>query len=93
MKFTWHFFLNTFNLALFQEKWEGLMKNAEKLMEFHEIHAAKQKRHYFLVDSNLSRVNGFSLLSCFIMISVGVIQVIVVKGLFDSSSKMSFKFW
>jgi len=77
----------------FVKKSELLLKNAEKLLRFHEIYAAKQKRHYFLVGSNLSRVNGFSLLSCGIMIGVGILQVFIVKGLFEDGSKRKFKLW
>ena len=78
---------------VFQKKSELLLKNAEKLIRYHEIYAAKQKRHFFLVGNNLSRVNGFSLLSCGIMVAVGILQVFIVKGLFEDGTKRKFKLW
>ena len=69
------------------------MMNAEKLLRFHEILAAKHRRHYHLVSSNLSRVNGFSLLSIIIMIGVGVLQVFIVKRLFEDGSRKPFRLW
>ncbi len=71
----------------------GLTKNSDKLERYSETAAAKKRRNFFLIQSNLSRVNWFSGISCVFMITVGVLQVFIVKGLFEDGTKRRFKFW
>eukprot|EP00794_Sanderia_malayensis_P016653 gene16653-18343_t len=77
----------------FKDTLQNLLSSSDVVERFETMNAAKKRRHYFLVENNLSRVNGFSFVSCVIMIAVGVLQVFIVKSLFEEGSRKKFKFF
>ena len=52
------------------------------MSNFQGAYRAKSGRHQYLLDSNITRVNWFSFASCVLMITVGILQVLLVRNLF-----------
>ena len=64
-----------------------------KIMAYQKSHRLRERRHHYLADENLFRVTWFSLFSCLIMVGVGVMQVFIVKNLFEENTRKKFIFW
>eukprot|EP00794_Sanderia_malayensis_P016607 gene16607-18293_t len=61
---------------------ELIRKRIDTVSNYQGIYRAQTGRHQYLIESNMARVTWFSFASCFIMIAVGVLQVILVRNLF-----------
>ena len=67
---------------IFQRVTEVIRKRIDTVSNFQGVYGAKSGRHQYLLESNIARVNWFSFASCVIMITVGILQVILVRNLF-----------
>jgi len=65
--------------------------NLDRVSAYITRSKSKMAYHYYLVDSNLSYVNYSSIGISLAIVVMGMLQVIVLKGLFNG--KMNFKVW
>lgn len=75
-----------------QEVIARVRNHLTKARHFQDLFKSYEARDRNIAEENYFKVNSFSMVQVFIMISVGFIQVVMVKSLFDDRSKVN-KFW
>ena len=58
----------------------------EVISHMQAVFRSKNSRHLFLQESNLSLVHYFSMGSCVLMIGVGILQVFLIRNLFENKN-------
>lgn len=84
----------TYSLQLQEilESITNVRNNMNKVRHFQEIIKSTEARDRNVAEENYFKVNTFSMVQIFVMVLVGIIQVIMVRSLFDEKSVMH-KFW
>ena len=70
-----------------QEKLDGIGKKLSKVVQTQNYFQARESRHRHTSDSNHTRVQWWSLLECSFMVSIGVLQVFLIRSLFKTTRK------
>ena len=70
-----------------QSKLDNIGKNLTKIITTQNYFQARESRHRHTQDSNHNRVMWWSLLECSVIITVGVIQVVLIRNLFRTTRK------
>lgn len=68
-------------------KLDSISKKLTKVVSTQNYFQARESRHRHTVESNMNRVMWWSLLECSVMITVGIIQVFVIRSLFKTNRK------
>ncbi|XP_064385016.1 transmembrane emp24 domain-containing protein 1-like [Halichondria panicea] len=69
------------------EKLDGIGKKLSKVVQTQNYFQARESRHRHTSDSNHTRVQWWSLLECSFMVSIGVLQVFLIRSLFKTTRK------
>lgn len=70
-----------------QVKLDSLGVKLDKMINTQNFFRARESRHRHTLDSNSNRVLWWSLLECSIIVAVGMIQVFVIRSLFNTRRK------
>ena len=70
-----------------QSKLDNIGKNLTKIITTQNYFQARESRHRHTQDSNHNRVMWWSLLECSVIITVGVIEVVLIRNLFRTTRK------
>lgn len=76
----------------FEETLNEIRSHLKKARHFQDLIKSAEARDRNVAEENYFKVNTFSLIQLVLMMVVGVIQVVMVKSLFDDSSKVH-KIW
>lgn len=76
----------------FEETLNEIRNYLKKARHFQDILKSTEARDRNVAEENYFKVNTFSLIQLLLMFFVGIVQVIMVKSLFDDSSKVH-KIW
>lgn len=71
-----------------QEVINGVRNHLTKVRHIQEIIKSTEARDRNVVEENFFKVNTFSMIQIVIMIFAGLIQVVMVRSLFDDKSKV-----
>ncbi|XP_033751212.1 transmembrane emp24 domain-containing protein 1-like [Pecten maximus] len=72
----------------FKKKMETMKDNLDKSAQIQHILKNYEARDRNTAEASFQRVNWFSGIQVFIMVSVGLTQVLLIRGLFDDKSKV-----
>ena len=78
-------------LSFFQSKMDRMTENLDKARSLQTVLKMFEARDRNIVESNFDRVNFLSCVQLVIMIGVGLTQVIMIRQLFNDSSRVSGK--
>ncbi|CAH1785565.1 unnamed protein product [Owenia fusiformis] len=76
-------------LEVFKEKMDILKKNLQKTEQLQNIFKIYEAQDRSIMEDNFMRVNTWSGINLAVMITVGVIQVLMIRNLFEDKSKVS----
>lgn len=71
-----------------QDRVDIVRGNLDRTMQMQTIMRMHEARDRNIVENNFERVNVWSCIQLFIMISVGLAQVLMIRNLFDDKSKV-----
>lgn len=60
-----------------------------KVKHLQKTFSTNEARDRYIAEENFSKVNSFSFVQVLVMIAVGVVQVIMVRSLFEDNSKVN----
>ena len=58
----------------------------ETISHMQAVFRSRNSRHAYLQESNLKLVTWFSIGSCLVMVVVGILQVVLIRNLFENKS-------
>ena len=70
-----------------QDSLQSIQNHLAKTVNVQQHFKAREARHRHTVESNNSRVLWWSLTNCIVLVSVGVVQVFVLRRLFREKRK------
>lgn len=79
-------------LQVFEESLNEIRSHLKKARHFQDLIKSAESRDRNVAEENYFKVNTFSLIQLIVMLFVGIIQVVMLKSLFDDSSKVH-KIW
>ena len=81
--------VHTFHSAssLTKDSLDSISRNLSKVIVEQSFFKARESRHRHTAESNNARVLWWSLLVCGIFITVGVVQVVVIRRFFNSGKR------
>ena len=82
----YNFFLSL-NACTCKGKLDLIGKKLGKMISTQNYFQARESRHRHTVESNYHRVLWWSILECTVIITVGTIQVVMIRNLFRSNRK------
>jgi protein ERP2 len=75
-------------LETFKDTFRAVVNNLEKAQRIQNLFKAYEMADRNLMEHNFERVNFWSFVNVFLMICVGVIQVVMIRSLFEDKSKI-----
>ena len=69
---------------LFQEVLTNMTIHLNKVVRDQQFFRARESRHRHTLEGNRRRVTWWSLSGCVVVVSVGILQVVLIRNLFKS---------